>query len=49
VSRRWDVAGSAKIFEISMSQLSRLLYHHPPAFAMLNEGRISVGLPRLRK
>lgn len=49
VARRWDIAGAAKIFEITMSQLSRLIYHHPPAFAMLNEGRVSVGLPPLRK
>ncbi|MAC76334.1 MAG: peptide chain release factor-like protein [Phycisphaeraceae bacterium] len=49
VARRWDVAGSAKILGISMSQLSRLVNHHPPAFAMMNAGRASVGLPVLRK
>jgi hypothetical protein len=48
-ARRWDVAGSAKILSITMSQLSRLVNHHPPAFAMMNEGRASVGLPPLRK
>ena len=49
VARRWDVAGSAKILGISMSQLSRLVHHHPPAFAKMNAGRESVGLPALRK
>ena len=43
------MAGAAKILGITMSQLSRLVHHHPPAFAMLNEGRESVGLPPLRK
>ena len=49
VGRRWDVAGAAKILGVTMSQLSRLIRHHPPAFAMLNEGRTSVGLSPLRK
>ncbi len=49
VARRWDVAGAAKILGVTMSQLSRLVRHHPPAFAMLNEGRTSVGLGPLRK
>lgn len=49
MARRWDVAGAARVFGISMSQLSRLVRHHPPAFSMLNEGRARVGLPVLRK
>ena len=49
VARRWDMAGAAKILGVTMSQLSRLVHHHPPAFAMLNEGRKGVGLPPLRK
>lgn len=49
VARRWDVAGSAKVLGVSMSQLSRLVHHHPAAFAMMNKGRESVGLPALRK
>ena len=48
-ARRWDIAGAAKILGISMSQVSRLVHQHPPAFAKLNEGRKSVGLPPLRK
>ena len=48
-ARQWDVAGSAKIFGITMSQLSRLVNHHKPAFAPMNEGRASVGLPPFRK
>ena len=49
VARRWDVAGAARILGVTMSQLSRLVHHHPPAFAMLNRGRESVGLKALRK
>lgn len=49
VARRWDIAGAAKILGVTMSQISRLVHHHPPAFAMMNEGRESVGLPALRK
>ena len=49
VARRWDVAGAARILGVTMSQLSRLVRHHPPAFAMLNKGRESVGLQPLRK
>ena len=49
VARRWDVAGAARILGVTMSQLSRLIHHHPPAFAMLNKGRESVGLQPLRK
>jgi len=48
-ARRWDIAGAAKVLGISMSQVSRLIRQHPPAFAKLNAGRESVGLPPLRK
>jgi len=48
VVRRWDVAGAAGLLGVTMSQLSRLVRQHPPAFAMVNEGRASVGLARLR-
>ncbi|MCP4837616.1 MAG: peptide chain release factor-like protein [Phycisphaera sp.] len=49
VARRWDMAGAARILGVTMSQLSRLVHHHPPAFAKLNKGRESVGLQPLRK
>lgn len=48
VARRFDLAGAAGSLGVTMSQLSRLLRQHPPAFALLNEGRVAVGLPRLR-
>ena len=48
VARRYDLAGAAGLLGITMSQLSRLVRHHPPAFAAINEGREAIGLPRLR-
>lgn len=48
VSRRFDVAGAAGVLGITMSQLARLIRHEKHAFAALNAGRESVGLPRLR-
>jgi len=48
VVRRWDLAGAAGLLGVTMSQLSRLLRQHPPAFSKVNEGRASVGLARLR-
>ena len=48
MARRWDVAGAAGVLGVTMSQLSRLVRHHPPSFAMLNAGRESTGLPPLR-
>lgn len=48
VVRRWDIAGAAGLLGVTMSQLSRLIRQHPPAFAKVNEGRASVGLARLR-
>ncbi len=47
-ARRFDIAGAAAVLGITMSQLSRLIRHEKHAFAMLNEGRESTGLPRLR-
>jgi len=48
VARRFDVAGSAGVLGITMSQLARLIRHEKGAFAALNSGRESVGLPKLR-
>lgn len=48
VARRFDVAGAAGILGVTMSQLARLIRHEKSAFASLNAGRESVGLPRLR-
>ncbi len=48
IARRYDLAGAAGLLGITMSQLSRLIRHHPPAFAGINEGREAIGLPRLR-
>ncbi|MBX3356045.1 MAG: peptide chain release factor-like protein [Phycisphaeraceae bacterium] len=48
VARRFDVAGAAGVLGITMSQLTRLIRHEKHAFAMLNSGRQSVGLPPLR-
>ncbi len=48
VCRRFDVAGAAGLLGITMSQLTRLIRHEKAAFARLNEGRKSVGLPPLR-
>lgn len=47
-ARRFDVAGAARVLGVTMSQLTRLVRHEGLAFAMLNEGRESTGLPRLR-
>lgn len=48
VCRRFDVAGAAGLFGVTMSQLTRLIRQEKHAFARLNEGRKSVGLPPLR-
>jgi len=48
VARKYDVAGAAGLLGITMSQLTRLLRHERHVFARVNEGRESVGLPRLR-
>jgi len=49
VARRYDVAGSAALLGITMSQLSRLINHDKGAFAKMNAGREACGLPPLRK
>lgn len=48
VARRYDLAGAAGLFGITMSQLSRLIRQHPPAFVAINAGREAIGLPKLR-
>ena len=49
VARRYDLGGAAGLLGITMSQLSRLINHDKGAFARLNKGRESCGLPPLRK
>ncbi len=46
---RWDVAKSAGALGISMSQLTKLLRHHPAALEQVNQYRQDLGLPRLRR
>ena len=48
VARGFDVAGAAGVLGISMSQLAKLVRHERHAFAMVNEGRVSRGLPALK-
>ena len=48
IARRYDVAGSAGILGVTMSQLTRLVRHERHAFARINEARESFGLARLR-
>ena len=47
-ARKYDVAGAAGILGITMSQLTRLLRQEQHVLARVNDGRESVGLPRLR-
>ena len=47
-ARGFDVAGAAGEFEVSMSQLARLVRHERHAFALVNDGRVERGLPRLK-
>jgi hypothetical protein len=49
VGRRFDLAGSAGLLGVTMSQLSRLIHHDKAAFTRVNEGRVAVGLPPIRK
>ncbi len=44
----FDVGGAAGILGITMSQLARLMRHEGAAFAWVNQGRTSRGLPVLR-
>tara|TARA_Y100000589_G_scaffold75407_1_gene69027 strand:+ start:607 stop:1119 length:513 start_codon:yes stop_codon:yes gene_type:complete len=46
---KWDVAKSAGRLGISMSQLTRLLRHEKPAFALVNRQRQERGFPPLRR
>jgi hypothetical protein len=48
VARRYDIAGAAGILGVTMSQLTRLIRHERHAFALVNEGREAIGLPKLR-
>ncbi len=45
----WDVAKSAGRLGITMSQMTRLLRHEKPAFALVNNHRQERGFPPLRK
>jgi hypothetical protein len=47
-ARKYDVAGAAGILGVTMSQLTRLLRQEAHVLARVNQGRESVGLPRLR-
>jgi hypothetical protein len=47
-ARGYDVAGSAGRLGITMSQLARLIRHEKHAFGLVNDGRESRGLPRLK-
>lgn len=47
-ARRYDVAGSAGILGITMSQLAKLIRHDRHAFAFVNRERESRGLPALK-
>ncbi len=48
VTRRYDVAGSAGVLGITMSQLTRLVRHERHAFARINECREAIGLSHLK-
>jgi uncharacterized protein (DUF2237 family) len=48
-AHRWDVAKSAGALDISMSQLTKLLRHHPAALSQVNQHRDELGLQRLRR
>ncbi|MHC4826593.1 MAG: peptide chain release factor family protein [Planctomycetota bacterium] len=44
----FDVGGAAGVLGVTMSQLARLVRHDRHAFAWLNEGRRTRGLPALK-
>jgi len=48
-AHRWDVAKAAGALGISMSQLTKLLRHHPAALERVNQVRDEIGVPRLRR
>ena len=47
-ARRFDVAGSAGVLGVTMSELTRLIRHERHAFALVNEAREAIGLAKLR-
>lgn len=47
-ARKFDVAGSAGVLGITMSQLAKLVRHERHAMAMVNEGRKDRHLPELK-
>ncbi len=49
VARKYDVAGAAGVLGVTMSQLTKLVRNDKASFAVVNEGRVSRGLPALRK
>ena len=48
IAMHFDVAGSAGVLDVTMSQLARLIRHDKAAFAMINSGRTARGLPALK-
>ncbi len=47
-ARKFDVAGSAGVLGVSMSQLAKLVRHDKRAFGLINQGREERGMPRLK-
>jgi hypothetical protein len=47
-ARKFDVAGSAGVLGITMSQLAKLVRHEKHAFTLVNQGRTDRGLPALK-
>ncbi|MEE8458903.1 MAG: peptide chain release factor-like protein [Phycisphaerales bacterium] len=47
-ARKFDVGGAAGLLGVSMSQLAKLLGREPKAMAWVNDGRVKLGLPKLR-
>ena len=47
-ARKFDVAGSAGVLGVSMSQLAKLVRHDKRAFGVVNQGREERGMPRLK-
>ena len=45
---RFDVAGSAGVLRVTMSQLAKLLRNDKRSFSVVNSGRTSLGLPPLK-
>ena len=47
-ARKFDVAGSAGVLGISMSQLAKLMRHDKRSFSLINQGREDRGMPALK-